>query len=52
MDFYDKLLIIVLIIVSLLIIGSIATSIYCFISYGNLTITEVPSWALPFMFKK
>ena len=27
-------------------------SIYCFIAYGNLPITEVPSWALPFMFNK
>ena len=27
-------------------------SIYCFITYGNLPITEVPSWALPFMFNK
>ena len=25
-------------------------SIYCFIAYGNKPITEVPSWALPFMF--
>ena len=52
MDFYDKLFIIVLIVVGLLVIGSVATSVYCFINYGNLPITEVPSWALPFMFKK
>ena len=25
-------------------------SIYCFITYGDKPITEVPSWALPFMF--
>lgn len=51
MDFQDILYIIILIIAGLLVIGSIATSIYCFINYGNLPITEVPSWALPFMFK-
>lgn len=51
MDFQDILYIIILIIVGSLVIGSITTSIYCFINYGNLPITEVPSWALPFMFK-
>lgn len=51
MDFQDILYIIILIIAGLLIIGSIAASIYCFVNYGNLPITEVPSWALPFMFK-
>ena len=26
-------------------------SIYAFVKYGNMPITEVPSWALWFMFK-
>lgn len=51
MDFNDWVLLILFILAGLAAIASIATSIYCFINYGNLPITEVPSWALPFMFK-
>lgn len=28
----------------------IGVRVYCFITYGDKPITEVPSWALPFMF--
>ena len=51
MDFDDWILLVMFIIAGLAVIASIATSIYCFVNYGNLPITEVPSWALPFMFK-
>ena len=40
---------ILLVIISLTCIG---VSIYCFITYGNKPIAEVPSWALPFMFHR
>ena len=46
-DFVSALLCIISILVCL---GLIATSIYCFIAYGDLPITDVPSWALLFMF--
>ena len=40
---------IILVIISLACIG---VSIYCFITYGGKPITEVPSWALPFIFHR
>lgn len=51
MDLKNKLFLALLIIIAVLLSVEIATSIYCFINYGNLPISEVPSWALPFMFK-
>ena len=41
---------IITIILALIGLACGGVSIYCFITYGNLPITEVPSWALPFMF--
>lgn len=37
-------------IVGILTIADIVLTVFCYINYGNLPITEVPSWALPFMF--
>ena len=50
MELSEKLLIVLVAIIAIVGIACIATSIYCFITYGNLPITEVPSWALPFIF--
>lgn len=46
----DVLMVIGICLLGLLVGGFIATSIYCFITYGNLPIDEVPIWALWFMF--
>ena len=42
----------IIIAIVILVLGCIATSVYCFITYGNRPITEIPGWALPFMFKR
>ena len=52
MTWIDYLIIAIIIILSLIGIACGGISIYCFITYGDLPITEVPSWALPFMFGK
>lgn len=43
------LLISLIVLTSLLMIASVSVSIYCFITYGNKPITEIPSWAFWFM---
>ena len=43
-------LVFVIVLVVLLVLGSIATSIYCFVTYGGKPINEIPSWAFVFMF--
>ncbi len=46
----DYLLAAVIIILALIGLACGGVSVYCFITYGDKPITEVPSWALPFMF--
>lgn len=36
----------------LILIGLISTSIYCWINYGGKPVSEIPAWALWFMFKR
>ena len=43
------LYIIVLIMPIVIVVGSIALTIYCYVVYGNKPLTEVPVWALWFM---
>lgn len=52
MTWIDYLIIAIMIIIFVIAMICGGVSIYCFITYGDLPITEVPSWALPFMFGK
>lgn len=36
----------------LILIAWLAVTIYVFVKYGSMPITEVPSWAIPFMISK
>ena len=40
------------VIVWLIVLGTIATSITACVMYGDKPITEIPAWALLFMFRK
>lgn len=42
----------ILVMVWVIIIASLAVTLYVFIKYGSMPITEVPSWAIPFMISK
>lgn len=36
----------------LILIAWLAITVYVFVKYGSMPITEVPSWAIPFMISK
>ena len=42
--------IVFVVILSIIVISIMSTTIYCWITYGNKPVSEVPNWALWFMF--
>lgn len=46
----NKLIVFVYVVLMLLLIAAIVTSITAFVMYGGKPITEIPAWALIFMF--
>ena len=42
--------VVLLVVISIIVVGAIATSITACAMYGNKPITEIPAWALMFMF--